>query len=46
MRITKKDIKDLLNYIEKEEDDMRWYDSSPYKLIDNIKEEIKKLLYK
>lgn len=46
MRITKKDIKELLEFINKEDENMRWYDTSPYKAIDDIKEEIKKLLYK
>lgn len=46
MKVNKKDIKELLDFIEKEEEDMRWYDKSPYKLIDKIKEEVKNLLYK
>lgn len=46
MKVNKKDIKELLDFIEKEEEDMRWYDTSPYKLIDKIKEEVKNLLHK
>lgn len=46
MRITKKDIKDLLNFINKEDENMRLYDASPYKVIDDIKNEVKKLLDK
>lgn len=46
MRITKKDIKDLLDFINKKDEDMRWYDTSPYQAIDDIKNEVKKLLDK
>ena len=46
MRINKKDIKDLLDFINKKEEDMRWYDTSPYKLIDDIKKEVEYLLHK
>ena len=46
MRINKSDLKSLLKDIEKKEEDMRWYNTSPYKLIEDIKKEIKYLIEK